>query len=165
MESGSLNDSRMIVDEDVVIKPRNHFSNSALRRVVPQTDLKKKKESLSMSLNNLGTGGRSQSRFFQGNQSSESGETNRHQSFSTISKQISFQSPVGKGIDRVVRNPSKELQERAQILEESSGCENETSSEREDSSSDSDDSDSSIEAAINGEEESEQQLYDKILAA
>ena len=61
---GGLNDSSMIVDEDVIFKPRNNFSNSALRRVAPATDLKKKKESLSMSMINLGSGGRAQSRLF-----------------------------------------------------------------------------------------------------
>ena len=59
-----MTDESMQIDEDVVIKPRNNFSNSALRCVVPQTDLKKKKESLSMSLINMGSGGRAQSRLF-----------------------------------------------------------------------------------------------------
>ena len=47
------------VDVEVVIKPRNNFSSTALRRVVPHTDLKKKKESLSLSLINMGSSGRS----------------------------------------------------------------------------------------------------------
>ena len=83
MESGSQqnNDDSMIVDEQVEIvkKPRNNYSNSALRRVVPQTDLKKKKESLTMSMINMGSGGRSQSRLF--NSSSNvvnAGEEGRH---------------------------------------------------------------------------------------
>ena len=57
----------MIVDEgtvEVVMKPRNTFSNGALRRVVPPIDLRKKKESLSMSMINMGSSGRFESRLF-----------------------------------------------------------------------------------------------------
>ena len=44
--AASQNEFSMIVDEgtvEVVIKPRNTFSNGALRRVVPPIDLRKKK--------------------------------------------------------------------------------------------------------------------------
>ena len=48
------NDDSMVVDEEgtmeVVIKPRNNFTSNALKRAVPQVDLKKKKLSLTMSM-------------------------------------------------------------------------------------------------------------------
>ena len=49
------NEDTMQVDEmmEVVIKPRNLFTSSALRRAVPQTDIKKKRESLTMSMINI----------------------------------------------------------------------------------------------------------------
>ena len=56
---GQINEESMLVDDECsiveqVLKPRNHFSNSVLRKVVPQTDIRKKKESLSMSMINMG---------------------------------------------------------------------------------------------------------------
>ena len=55
MSSSKASEDNMSIDEqfDVVIKPRTLYSNLALRKAVPHTDLKKKKESLSMSLINL----------------------------------------------------------------------------------------------------------------
>jgi len=58
MISATANNESMQVEEDdeameVVIKPRTNFTSSALRRVVPQTDLKKKRESLTMSMINI----------------------------------------------------------------------------------------------------------------
>ena len=63
-----------------------------------------------------------------------------------------------------VRLSSKEVQKDAAIVEVNS---EDDVSEKSDTSSDSndDDSDSSIEAALNGEEETEASLYNKILAA
>jgi hypothetical protein len=66
-DAGTQNeDSYMQGDDqvDMVIKPRNNYSSNALRRAVPRTDLNKKRESLSMSLINMGAGGRSASRLF-----------------------------------------------------------------------------------------------------
>lgn len=40
----------------MVIKPRNSFTDGALRRLVPQTNIAKKKSALSMSLMNIGSG-------------------------------------------------------------------------------------------------------------
>ena len=40
--------------QDVVIKPRNGFTDNALRRLVPQTNVREKKAALSQSLQNIG---------------------------------------------------------------------------------------------------------------
>jgi len=68
----------VVIDEDVVIKPRNNYSSSALQLVVPKTDLRKKKESLSMSLINIGSSGRSASRMFMPSGRIEGQEEGRH---------------------------------------------------------------------------------------
>lgn len=91
---GQMADESMVYDEDVVLKPRTNFSASVLQRVAPPTDLAKKKASMTQSLINMGTGGRSPSRLFIALRSSEPGdEKGRHKSSHTISKQISFSSP------------------------------------------------------------------------
>lgn len=41
MSDQGNNNMQMDENSDVVIKPRNIYSNNALRRAVPQTDLKK----------------------------------------------------------------------------------------------------------------------------
>ena len=62
-DRGQLSDESFAL-EDVVIKPRNNFCDNALKLVTPKMDLSKKKASLSMSLNNIGGAGRSQSGMF-----------------------------------------------------------------------------------------------------
>lgn len=161
---GANDDQHMIIDE--VIKPRSNFSSNALRCAVPRTDLRKKKESLSMSLINI-NGMRQGSRMFSSSSNVVSGEEGgRHQSFNVeiVSRQISFASPRGRDIGIAVKNSSGVVNAVVQenpISEESSG-----SSEHSDqTSSEGSGDDSSIDAAINGEEETEQSLYNKILAA
>ena len=90
MESGSHQgeDTEMADEVEIVKKPRNNYSNSALRRVVPQTDLKKKKENLTQSMINMGSSGRTPSRLF--NSSSnvvvDGATAGRHCSFNSIKK-------------------------------------------------------------------------------
>jgi len=58
-DAGTQNEDSYMQDDgqvEVVIKPRNNYSSNALRRAVPRTDLNKKRESLSMSMINIGTG-------------------------------------------------------------------------------------------------------------
>ena len=101
------NEDTLMTDErvEVVVKPRNNFSNSALRRVVPQMDLKKKKESLTMSMINISSGGGS--RLFVSNSNNNSkDEGGRHLSFNLVAKQISFTSPRGRNIANAVRENS-----------------------------------------------------------
>ena len=90
---------------DVIIKPRNNYSSNALKRAVPAIDLRKKKESLTMSMINMGSGGRSQSRLFMSSSNVAAGlnEEGRHQSFNTIAKQYSFASPRGNEIAKAVK--------------------------------------------------------------
>ena len=82
----NLNEDTMMVDErvEVVVKPRNMFSNSALRRVVPSIDLKKKKESLTMSMINITSGGGS--RLFVSNDNNNRDSEGRHLSFNLVAK-------------------------------------------------------------------------------
>ena len=102
----NLNEDTMMTNEqiEVVVKPRNNFSNSALRRVMPQMDLKKKKESLTMSMINISSGGGS--RLFVSNSNSNQREEGRHLSFNLVAKQISFTSPRGRDIAQAVREHS-----------------------------------------------------------
>ena len=151
--NNNINEDTMMADSsiEVVVKPRNNFSNSALRRVVPQIDLKKKKESLTMSMINISSGGGS--RLFVSNSNNNGGEEGRHLSFNLIEKQISFSSPKGRDIVHAVRDNSDKIQSHAKIEEHNSEDE---SSEKSDATSESDGSDtSSIDAAFNGEEETE----------
>ena len=117
-----------------------------------------------MSMINLGGVGRAGSRLFNSTSFKEDGEEGRQQSCNLIAKQMSFLSPLGKDIEKAVRLSSKEVSKDAAIAEVNS---EDDVSEKSDTRSDSndDDSDSSIEAALNGEEESEASLYNKILAA
>lgn len=160
-------EGEMSVDEgsDVVIKPRNSFSSNALRRAVPQTDLRKKRESLSMSLINMSKSGRQNSRMFSSaNLMNKSmAEQGRHQSFN-IAKQISFQSLVGRDIKFGIKNKDSCKIEDSHNPHISEADEDEDSSDEKSdpSSSSGDSSDSSMDAAINGEDDSEQALYDKI---
>lgn len=164
--SGTSNDE-MQVDE--VYKPRNTFSSNALRRAVPQTDLQKKKASLSMSMINMGASGRLGSRMFSNsNLDGSGGEQGRHLSFN-IAKQISFTSPSGKKFGSAPKKNgvSGSLGDsRNQEIAEVSGddCDSSDSSVKSDPSSSSGDSSDSIEAAINGDD-NEDAIYDQILAA
>ena len=100
--------------EDVVIKPRNDFTDGALRLVTPKIDLRKKKESLSMSLINIGGAGRASSGMFKmsGRVAQEEG---RHASFN-IARAVSFQSPVGKnGMMQAFKHSSHEIKKVVDI--------------------------------------------------
>lgn len=169
-DAGNCNDESMASENsvvDVIIKPRNNFSSNALRRAVPAVDLRKKKESLTMSMISMGSNGRSQSRLFMSSSNVANGNEDggRHQSFNTIAKQISFASPRGNEIVKAVRVSSQKMPaaQNANIAEAHS--EDESSEKSDPSESDDSESSDSIDAAINGEEETEQSLYDKILAA
>ena len=165
---GQINEESMLVDDECsiveqVLKPRNHFSNSVLRKVVPQTDIRKKKESLSMSMINMGGSGRSGSRLFMSSSFVAKDGENRLQSHNLIAKQISFSSPLSKDIVKAVQVNSKDVSKNQQPIDEENS--DDTSEKSDPSSSENSDSDSSIEAALNGEEETEEAIYNKILAA
>lgn len=146
---------------EVVIKPRTNFSSSALRRAVPQTDLKKKRESLTMSMINIYKSGSSQRLFQSGRVETQSNRA--MQSCNLVAKHISFASPRGKEISKAVNKSSQKIAPQpSQIDEENSEGE---SSEKSDATSSSCSSESSIDAALNGEGETEEALYEKILAA
>ena len=143
---------------EVVIKPRNNYSSNALRHAVPRTDLNKKRESLSMSMINMRSSGRSQSRFFSSSALDTKEEGARHLSFNTIAKQISFASPRGRDFAKALRESANIGQKNpvnAHISEASEGDSDDSSVRSDTTSSESSGSDSSIEAAINGSDETE----------
>ena len=148
---------------EVVIKPRTNFTSSALRRAVPQTDIKKKRESLTMSMINIYQSG-SQRLFKSGKVETQS---NRQlQSCNLVAKQISFASPRGMEIQKAVRKSSQQLKKQpAQIDDVVDEQSDDDSSAKSDATSESNSSsDESIDAAINGEDDTEQALYERILA-
>ena len=114
----------------------------------------------------MGGAGRAGSRLFMSSSfdKKNNGE-NRLQSHNLIAKQISFSSPLSKDIIQGVQfnsNPSSKANQQAAIREADS---EDDVSEKSDPSSSENDSDSSIEAALNGEEETEDSIYNKILAS
>lgn len=44
------------IDKDIIIKPRNNFSNNILRKIVPHAHVKKQKQSLSQNLQKMRSG-------------------------------------------------------------------------------------------------------------
>ena len=85
------------------------------------------------------------------------------QSCNLVAKQISFASPRGRDIQAAVRKNSQQAVQANQghITERER---EESSSEKSDATSSSSSGDSSIDAALNGEDDTEQALYERILA-
>lgn len=44
------------IDKDIIFKPRTNFSNNVLRKIVPQANVKKQKQSLSVNLQKIRSG-------------------------------------------------------------------------------------------------------------
>ena len=97
--AGDVSDSEM---HEVVMKPQTNFSNNALRKVVPQVDLKDKKLSLSMSMINIRKAGGSRL-FSQNLKNVEGNQKGPNISCNFIQKSISFSSPRGRDIEKKVR--------------------------------------------------------------
>lgn len=149
-------------ETEVVIKPRTNFTNNALRRAVPQTNLNKKRENLTQSMINIYQSG--QQRLFKSTTVATQQKRQKIQSCSLVAKQVMFSSPHHKEIEKAVRIHSHVMRQPSQILEcDSEGDSSDKSDET--SSSDTSSDGSSIDAAINGEvEDDEQALYERVLA-
>ena len=155
---------------DFVQKPRTLYSSNALRRVANVKDLTKKKESLTMQNIKFkgGTSGlqTSKSRLFQSMDNvEESGQVRSFRSCSYIANQVSFRSPRGADFTKEVHrsiHDSLGANDVGVIEEiEEKNREEEDSTESEDDTSSDGGSDSSIDAALDGEE-NEEAMYKKV---
>ena len=171
---------------DIIKKPRTMYSNKILRQVAGVTDLKKRKESLSMSViklkaksnATLGDDKHDSGRLFQKSGSfSDNEKLNFAKSCNIIRQPINFSSPRGKQMKMDLLSSSQEegedqgsgLQDKLDTIKQedegmSSDEPEDDEEEKEDSTSGEED-DSSIDADMQGDDfETEDQIYQRILA-
>ena len=157
VEDGDKEEDRM----EVVIKPRNRYTSNALRQAVPAVDLRKKRESLTMSIMNMSLGGsKPRTRGF-GMNSKASQDGNQfdkmNQSCNVVAAEISFMGDAyGQKMKQAIRS---HVSGHGQIDEENS---DEDSSEQSDPTSSSESEGDSFDNELAHGADTEDAIYQQI---